>query len=196
MTAPTFYVWPLLSAFDAETIGSKVTDPERFMGALGDAVASFDFNAETNEHVTTTGQGLVPLPGGLPYVSAGVGPKSVDPAHYVLREWRGDVKAFLRREYAAPVESLAAVVYTTAAYLADPDIKPEDARALTASGATHCIVAVLANAGPKPPAYSPGRLVQNLAGGNRSALVWTADEIREHAKAAAAYANEWDVVAD
>ena len=196
MTQPTFYVWPKLTAFDAPAIGSVVTHPKLFLKALGEAVAAFDFNAETNEHVDTTGQGAVFLPEGIPHVAAGIGPKSADVSRYVLREWRGDVKPFLKREYAAPVESLLVIVYTTAAYLADPDIDAEEAAAVKASGATHALVAVLANAGPKPPAYSPSRLVANLAGGNKSALVWDADTIRGHAVAAADYASKWSVVAD
>jgi len=57
-------------------------------------------------------------------------------------------------------------------------------------------VAVLANAGPRPPAYSPHRLVANLAGGNKDALAWDADTIRAHAVAAAIYHETWSVVAD
>lgn len=218
---PTFYIWPKLTAFDDKTVGSKVTDRVRFLEVLSAAVADFDFNAETNEHVTTTGQGFIviptyklpdntilrvrmpalqPLQGqGVPLsylVSAGVGLKVTEPESYVLREWRGNVKAFLKRNLAAPVESLAVVVYTVEAYLADPDVDPSERAEIEAGGATHAIVAVLANAGPKPPAYSPGRLVSNLAGGNKDALAWDADTIRKHARAASEYANEWDVVAD
>lgn len=196
---PVFYTWPELTAFDAETIGSKVTNRACFMAALSAAVDAFDFNAETNEHVTTTGQGFIPLPTALDYVSAGVGHPSPLAENYVLREWRGEVKAFLNREYASPVDSLSVIVYTVAAYLADPDADdPDEDDLLTrpSPGYTHVIVAVLANAGPKPPAYSPGRLVANLAGGNKDALAWDASTIREHAKAANDYAAEWAVVAD
>jgi len=193
---PTFYVWPKLTAFDDRTIGSKVENKGNFMAALSAAVAAFDFNAETNEHVTTTGQGFIPLDSAMGYVSAGIGPRSDDPADYVLREWRGEVKAFLRRDEAAPVSSLAVIVYTVDAYLADPDVPDQECWDIGASKATHVIVAVLANAGPKPPAYSPHRLVANLAGGNRDALAWDADTIRAHAVAAAIYHESWSVVAD
>lgn len=50
-------------------------------------------------------------------------------------------------------------------------------------------------AGPKAP-LTPHRLVANLAGGNRAALVWTADEIRAEAMASNEYDREWCVVAD
>ena len=97
--------------------------------------------------------------------------------------------------------AIAGIVYTVAAYLADPQVYGSERTQIEAGGATHVIVAVLANAGPKPPAYSPGRLVENLAGGNNDAAKWVAakwdaDTIREHAKAASAYSSEWSVVAD
>ena len=130
-------------------------------------------------------------------MSAGVGLRAEGgPEDYVLREWRGEVKAFLKRKFAAPVESLSVVVYTVAAYLADPQVDQSEREDIRNGGATHVIVAVLANAGPKPPAYSPGRLVANLAGGNKDALAWDADTIREKASEAQAYADEWSVVAD
>ncbi len=191
-----FYVWPKLTAFNDSTVGSKVVDKTGFFNALSEAVASFDFNAETNPKVTTTGQGKLRLDDAIHYVVSGVGRKSDSAADYVLREWRDEVKAFLRREYADPVTRLEVVVYTVDAYLADPDIDAEEAKRVRESEATHCIVAVLAHAGPEAPAYSPGRLVANLAGGNRDALAWNADEIREHARAAHEYASEWSVVAD
>jgi len=193
---PVFYTWPKLTAFDAKTVGSKVTDFVRFLTILGEAVQAFDFNAETNEHVDTTGQGGVFLPEALPYVTSGVGPKSVKLSDHVMREWRGEIKPFLKREHAAPVESLLVIVYTVAAYLADPQVDASERTEIEAGGASHVIVAVLANAGPKPPAYSPSRLVANLAGGNNDAAKWDADTIRAHAVAADAYASEWSVVAD
>lgn len=130
-------------------------------------------------------------------MSAGVGRKMADEASYVLRSWRGSVGAYLRREYAAPVESLAVVVYTTDAYLSDPDVAGDtrEVERVKASGCTHVIVAVLAAAGPKAP-LSPGRLVSNLAGGNKDALAWDADTIRAKARQSVAYHDEWDVVAD
>ena len=193
---PTFYIWPKLTAFDAPSIGSVVTHPGLFLKALAVAVAAFDFNAETNEHVDTTGQGGVFLPEGVPHVSAGVGPKSADVSRYVLREWRGEVKPFLKRKHASVVESLIVIVYTVAAYLADPQVDVSERTQIEDEEFSHVIVAVLANAGPKPPAYSPGRLVSNLAGGNLDALAWDADTIREKAREATAYSEEWSVVAD
>jgi hypothetical protein len=56
-------------------------------------------------------------------------------------------------------------------------------------------VAVLAFAGPKAP-LPPIRLVHNLAGGNKEAATWTADEIRAEAVEIRAYDETWAVVAD
>ena len=187
------------SAFEGG-VGSRVLFPDMFRGALSKAVDAFDFTT-ANPGVRTEGQGFIPLPEAINSVSAGVGLKSNKPEHYVIREWRGEVKAFLRREHAVDAETLAVVVYTGAAFLSaldNPDT-PEDVAtaeraAFLASGATHVVVAVLAGAGPE--ALSPGRLVSNLAGGNDDAATWTADEIRAKAQEALAYAAEWSVVSD
>ncbi|MBI4434843.1 hypothetical protein HY635_03475 [Candidatus Uhrbacteria bacterium] len=129
-------------------------------------------------------------------VSAGVGRRTDSPESYMLRVHRGRVSAYLNRYLAADVESVAVVVYTRKAYLADPDVQadPKEAERI-GSAVTHVIVAVLASAGPNPP-LTPFRFVANLAGGNNEALAWTADEIRAKALEIAAYADGWDVVAD
>lgn len=187
----------ILTAFEATTVGSKVLAHKAFEAVVSEAVASFDFTA-ANPKVTTPGQGFIPLPeSARELVSAGVGRHVNDPHAYVLRSWRGHVGAYLKREHAAPTEGVAVVVYTTAAYLSDPDVAG-DAREVARveqSGATHVIVAVLAFAGPAAP-LSPGRLVSNLAGGNKDALAWDADTIRAKARESAAYHAEWGVVAD
>ena len=202
----TFAEANILQALSHTAVGSRVIERASFMRFLSDAVEAFDFNAETNPKVTTTGQGVVTMPAdAFPTVSAGVGShtfvddigKADHPTdHYVLRSWRGKVGSYLKREHAAPVESLAVVVYTEEAYLNDPDVGDDEAGRICDEKATHVIVAVLAGAGPKPPAYSPSRLVANLAGGNKDALAWDADTIRAKAVEAQAYADEWSVVAD
>jgi hypothetical protein len=198
---PVFAKANILQAFSlGAVVGSRVVRQDSFMEALRLEVDRFDFAAQT-----TPGQGFIPMPSDTHYmVSAGVGRKVADPGAYVLREWRGSVNAYLKREHAEPVESLAVIVYTLDAYLADPDVAGDaDEVARVTSNerdgyapVSHVIVAVLANAGPKPPAYSPGRLVANLAGANKDALAWDADTIRGKAKEAQDYADEWSVVAD
>jgi len=183
----------ILTAFNPQTVGSKVVDPQGFTAEIVRAVEAFDFDAQT-----TPGQGFLPLPeSALAYVSAGVGRHVDDPNAYVLRSWRGSVGAYLKREHAAPVESVAVVVYTRAAYLADPDVSGDasEVARIESENPTHVLVAVLASAGPRAP-LSPGRLVSNLAGGNRDALAWDADTIRAKARESAEYSNAWGVVAD
>lgn len=183
----------ILQAFDDKAVGTKVTDREGFLSILETAIRGFDFDAQT-----TPGQGFLMLPDAAKAtVSAGVGRHVDDPSAYVLRSWRGSVNAYLKRDRAAEVEGVAAVVYTVDAYLSDPDVAGDAAEVarIESEAADFVIVAVLAFAGPKAP-LSPGRLVSNLAGGNKDALAWDADTIREHARASAAYAAEWGVVAD
>ena len=192
-----FAISNVCSAFNSHTVGSKVTRPGLFIQALAEALATYD---DTND--TTPGQHFVMLPeSATALVSAGVALRETipsTPGHavlgYVVREHRGRVDVFAKREYAARATGVAAVVYTLAAYLADPDVTEEEARKIP-EGTSHVIVAVLAFAGPKAP-LSPYRLVANLAGGNNDALAYTADEMRALAVAAKGYDDVYIVVAD
>lgn len=193
----------ICSAFEASgVIGSKVINHDGFMAVLRAAIEAHDFTQDRIQ-----GQAFLPLPRlVLPHVSCGTGRHSSDHESYVLREHRGRVSAFLRRELAAPVESCAAVVYTMEAYLRDPDITTEEASRIVSeamlgdddkvsSKDCYVIVAVLATAGPQSQ-LSPFRFVHNLAGGNKEAQVWTADEIRAKAREILSYDNDWATVAD
>ncbi len=190
----------ILQAFNDKCVGSKVTEPVHFMRYVEARVKAFPFDEQT-----TPGQGYMTLPQtACEHVSAGVGrhikcyDDDVAIDCYVLRRWRGKVGAYLKREHAAKVESVAVVVYTRAAYMCDPDVQADEDEKVRVNHEelSHVIVAVLAGAGPKAPAYTPGRLVSNLAGGNKDALAWTADEIRAKAVESAGYDSEWGVVAD
>jgi hypothetical protein len=191
----------ICSAFEPSgVIGSKVINHAEFSRVLQAAVAAHDFAADR-----IPGQAFILIPEAIPFVSAGAGRPTTDPSNYVLREYRGKVSAFLKREFAAPVEGCAAVVYTMQAYLDDPDITPEEAKRVTAatllsednvsSDTTYVLVTVLAFAGPQSQ-LSPHRFTANLAGGNHEAQVWTADEIRAKAKAIMGYDDQWSTVAD
>lgn len=193
---PVFTVSDVCTAFNTLVglgdIGTMVTNPGGLYTALSLALREHD---TTKDRVP--GQHFVSLLGygALGYVSAGVGRnrgRSAD--DYVVREHRGRMGAFLKRQYAAPVESLAVVVYTKAAYAADPEVNPDEIAAMD-DNVTHVVVAVLATAGPNPP-LSPYRFVSNLAGGNNEALTYTADDMRRMAKDIKAYDDEWSVVAD
>jgi len=180
------------TAFNSHTVGSKVTQRDAFGEAVAEALATYDAS-----HDVTTGQHFVMLPeSATEWVSAGVALRESIPSvgGYVVREHRGRVDVFAKREYAVRATGVAAVVYTLAAYLADPDVTAEEAREIP-EGTSHVIVAVLAFAGPKAP-LSPYRLVANLAGGNNDALAYTADEMRALARDAIAYDDVYIVVAD
>jgi hypothetical protein len=180
----------IVSAFSAETIGSKVVKP-RFFEALTEAIKTHDLSKDRVE-----GQMFLPLSQEyFETVSAGVGLRTDNLDDYVVRSHRGRMSIYLRREAAAKVESLAVIVYTAAAYLSDPEVGEAEAERVRQSGATHVVVAVLAAAGPKSP-LTPKRFVANLAGGNKEALDWTADEIRQKAEEIRDYYQKWCVVAD
>jgi len=178
----------ICSAGASEAIGSRITHDDGFTSAALKAIEAYDFAA-----ARVPGQGFLQCPEAVPFVSAGVGPRSKNPRDYVLRKHRGVVSAYLKREFAAPVTGCALVVYTKEAYVRDPDVTPEEVARI--GDATHVLVAVLAAAGPESP-LSPYRFVWNLAGGNREAATWTADEIRAKAKAIIDYDTPWATVAD
>lgn len=191
----------ILECFNPECIGTKVIDP-RFTPALNDAVREFDFASQR-----VPGQAVIDLPPKVcKYVSCGVGKHTHNPDDYVVRFYREKVGLFLKREFAAPCDSVRAVVYTPEAYLRDPDTTAEEAKRvgeeinrvnkkLSCIDLAYVLVAVLGSAGPKSP-LTPGGFVHNLAGGNNEALLWTGDEIREKAKEIKGYYNEWCSVAD
>jgi len=182
----------ICSALKDSAVGTRVIHDNEypFLVEASRAVEAHDFSQDRVE-----GQGFILCPNAVPYIYAGVGRRSTNSEHYVCREHRGVVSAYLRREFAAQPEGCALVVYTKDAYLKDPDVTPAEAARIESEGATHVLVAVLGFAGPESP-LPPYRLCWNLAGGNREAALWSADEIRAKAQAAIAYDNEWSVVAD
>ncbi len=181
----------IVTAFDERTIGSKVVDAQGFMVALSNAMEAFDWTA-----CRQPGQAYIALPKeACAFVSGGVGHRTQDPSDYVIRRNRGDVGLYLKRRHAAPVDSVAVVVYTLDAYLRDPDCSEDERRRVMDMGLTHVLVAVLASSG-KPSTLTAHRFVANLAGGNNEALAWTADEIRQKAKEIKDFTSEWGVVAD
>lgn len=189
-----FAISNILNAFDrTDVIGSKVIDRKRFLNGLTDAVEQHDDSQDR-----TSGQHFVQLPQELwDSVSAGVGRQTDNPDDYVIRVHRKKPTMYLHRNHAADVEGLACVVYTRAAYLADPDVLQDaDERGrIKDINCTHVVVAVLAFAGPKAP-LTPYRLVHNLAGGNRDVESWTMSDARQVASDSLEYWNEWSVVAD
>jgi hypothetical protein len=181
----------IVTAFKAECIGTKVIDPEEFHSFLARAIDATDFQAQR-----VPGQAFIMLPPEAHRsVIAGAGKRTLDPNDYIARVHRGEVGLYLKREHAAKVEGLAVVVYTADAYKADPDVANDPAEVERIGDATHVLVAVLAFAGPKSP-HPKGTFIHNLAGGNKEAALYTADEIRTMAKAIDDYWGQWCIVAD
>ena len=185
-----FHVSSVCGAFAASPVGTKVLDAGAFTAALSVAVEAHDTAGDR-----TPGQHFITLPGdALATVSAGVARRADVPEDgYVVRVHRGRADCYAARPHAAKATGLAAVVYTRAAYAADPQVTAEEVATIPGD-VTHVIVAVLAFAGPRAP-LSPHRFVANLAGGNRDAATYTADEMRAMARDIAAYDDEWIVVA-
>jgi len=175
-------------AFDPQGIGTRVILPGDFFLILEHEIGDTKFSEK--------GTALIELHC-LDAVSAGVGLRDEIPEHYVCREHRGRVNAYLKREYAAKVESLSAVVYTLDAYLSDPDVQqdPNEIKRIKDLNPDYVIVAVLAQAGPSCP-VTPYRFVHNMAGGNIEYQDKDTNELIALAMASLEYHNEWSVVAD
>lgn len=184
----------IVTAFLPSTIGTKVVDSKRFFDETMVALTTHNISNDI-----VPGQHFITLPNAHEYLSSGVGKRTKNVDDYILRLHRRQVRTYLRRKFAAPIESGAAVVYTFDAYKNDPQVDDEELKNM--SDCSHVLVAVLGFSGPKIP-LTPGRFVQNLAGGNNEALYYTADDIRKIAKEIVNYWSSedggqgWCVVAD
>ena len=186
-----FSISDICSAFNKKAIGSRVIDVDGFFGFLSKAVKEFDWKS-----CRAPGQAKIFLPKeAYRTVSCGVGLRVDNPDYYVLRAHRGKVSCFLKRNYAEATGSLAVVVYTSDAFLKDPEVNEDEAEAIRLSLCTHVIVAVLAGVVDNPT-MSAYRFVSNLGGGNNEALLYSADEIRKMAKEIISNENKYITVAD
>lgn len=179
----------ICSSFSENTIGTKVIHHDAFFYELKKALQSYKW-PENN-------RGFVSLDNALYTVSSGVAIRpGLSVSDYVLREHRGEIEMFARREHAATATALNVIVYTKDAYVGDPQVDINEA--IRVKDADYVVVAVLATAGPKPQ-LSSHRFVRNLAGGNiiySPEQGYTLEKAIEDAKAIVAYEKEWVTVAD
>ena len=184
-------------AFDASCVGTRVISAHHhvLMACIAKELASYE--------MPTNGKGIVGLPGssyGLLF-SGDTERAGLKASDFIVREWRGEMMMFAKRRGTRPQDPsfAAAIVYTKAAYLTDPEVDDEERARM--EDATHVLVAVLGSRGPKPT-LSSARFVRNLAGGNASFapgersytdLVSMAKEIVAYESA---YESAWVTVAD
>ena len=167
-------------------VGSRVLNHLDFLSHVAHAIKAHDFSRDR-----IPGQGFLVLPETVfEHVSAGDGEHRFDDLDdYILANHRGQVGCYLKREHAGETTTCAVVVYTREAYLADPEVSvslPEEVE--------YVVVAVLASVSKDAP-LTCERFVANLAGGNREALAWTANEIREMAQKVHAHWQRYSLVA-
>jgi hypothetical protein len=201
----------IVTAYNPITIGTKVLDPSGFNNLLLAAIMATNFDAQDEP-----GQAFIMLPpAAAEMVSAGMASRSEDdtPEDYVIRHYREGCKLYLKRSVAEEqgrnkANGAAAVVYTLAAYLNDPDLDVQRAetekqrakivaerKRVVDSGATHITVAILGFYGPPSP-LSAFRFCHNLAGGNNEASKWGLKDIYAKAKEIVDYSNKFITVAD
>lgn len=205
-----FHINPDLTAFRTSTLGSKVANRRAFEMALADALDEHDTSADR-----APGQHFVRLPESAiadAGVTCGIGSRQVTnkrghplggddvlimrgPEHYVMREHRGLMTAYLKRRNALPCANLNCVVYTSEAFNADPQVIKSGRHAPDWS--THVIVAVLASpAGTPTPPRGTFRLADCLAGGNKEADTWTLEDVRIMCKESVGFELQYCVVSD
>ena len=188
--APSF-IW---QAYSPNAIGSKVPAESivPFDRVLKEAIASHDPSKDWAE-----GQHMVAFPKEhLHLLSCGVGERTDNPDDYVIRNWRGRVSLFLKREKALPCAYANVIVYTKDALLKDPQLPESERENIEACNATHYLIALLSNGEGVPNSHSLYRFVDCLAGGNNEADAWSLEDIKNLAKDARDYADKWAVVAD
>jgi len=149
--------------FGDGAMGTKINvDKETYLKALVPFIENVNFNKIVDNdtvEVTEPGQALIAINNGdlKGMVSPGDGPtKDLGMDAYHIREHRGKVGTYLKREHAGKCENLAVVVYTAEKF--GKDKVPE--------GTTHVLVTTLASACPTGSAYNSHRFVSNFAGDN------------------------------
>jgi len=185
------HIW---QAENNAVVGSKVGNSPAFRSALTEAITTHDPSNDQSE-----GQHFILLTPEVieaAAITCGVGRKTTNIEDYVMREWRGNVDTFLKRELAVRCTSCAVIVYTKSAYLADPHMEDEERERVESGDATHYLVALLANGEGVPNARSPYRLVDSLAGGNNEFKEIEIETVKAMAVASKDYADNWSVVAD
>lgn len=189
-----FGIANIVTAFLPRAVGTKVTDAALFWKYLAGDVERHDFASGK-----TPGQALISNVTLRWAVSCGVGPRSANPRDYHPVFYRDKVGLYLRRRKAGKTSHVSCVVYTRAAYLADPDVDAEESSRLEGlhPGHTHVLVAVLASVAESPQ-LSPWGFVHNLAGGNNDYHPdkLTVAGLIEQARRIEEYDSKWAPVAD
>lgn len=187
-----FAVSNVCHAFDAVGIGSRVVAP-KFYEYLEKATNSATFSDAGIARV-------VMPPESLTTVSCGVGYRTKDPSNYVLRLHRGQVGAYLKREFAKPATSLAVIVYKKAAYLVDKDVlqEPDELKRVKSMDVDYVIVSVNASCGDEASrdVVDPFRFVCNVSGSNLDYDAYNKAKLVDIAKQIRAYHETWCVVSD
>lgn len=187
----------IVSAFEKKTVGTKIKTryQDKFLIALAHEINEHDFSKDT-----IPGQAVLDMKGCNDYVYPGVGKSTNDPKDYVLRSYRGNVSQYLKRSKAIspPVCTVRCVIYTTLAYMQDPDINetPGEGDRIIKEDPSHVLVAILSDVQGYQSVLSPYRFVKNLAGGNALHQKMNADEIRAQSKEIAENVDGWSVISD
>lgn len=195
ITKNPVHILSMLSAFDSSTIGTKVINRQGFFKHLDRAITE-QLIPNVNSMVLDLGVDARSC------VSPGSGKRHhadgtiLPPSCYVLREYRGRVEPFLRREFAhtIPGQNPTALLYTREAALDDKDIKadPEEWQQIHDSDAGLVLGAIWYG----QAARSAYRFVAGLSGHNEQMMGWDLATIHKEAPNTKDYEDNWATVAD
>lgn len=135
-----------LHYFDG-VIGAKVLNPSDFKAIVAARVPGFLENTEPDED----GEWSIELKADvLPLLSSGMGRRSKDPEHYVVRKLHGRVGLYLKREFALTPERCDVGVVTKERYISEYREFEEQGGLTDAQleNVTHVVLSVRIHAGP------------------------------------------------
>lgn len=144
-------------------VGSRVTNREAFLAIMvpfvTEAIPTSQFDEEDGYCTITLPSDVLPL------VSSGVGRRSRDEEHYVVRNHGGRVGLYLKREFALQPEEVAANVLTVERYLAEcKEFEETPLSDADLEGMTHVVVGIKVHAGPqRNRVQHPQQFVSSLA---------------------------------
>tara|TARA_R110000824_G_scaffold289937_1_gene478470 strand:- start:297 stop:893 length:597 start_codon:yes stop_codon:yes gene_type:complete len=195
---PSLYIHDLAGAqIDGSSVGTILRDPTTW-SQVQDAILAGIQSTEPQ----VWGGIFVQLPPetfGLLYAGAIPKPDSTRDSDFVIRTHREIQSMYFRRDLVSPdalePQSAMAIVYTAEAFLADPEVTPEEIADFKSCGATHGLINIVATGGtPTKPETGCTRFVKGLAGGNKAYETMSKEDLVALAKRVAAYGDAFFTV--
>ncbi|KKW28677.1 MAG: hypothetical protein UY72_C0064G0005 [Candidatus Uhrbacteria bacterium GW2011_GWD2_52_7] len=191
----TLFICPsFIRERESRVVGYKIPDLEAFIAAVKDAFVNPDLNE------VTPGEFVISKPEISRLVKPGIGKRSNNPEDYVLRNHRGKVGAFLKREFAIPYADYNVIIWTLPRFSKESTESPSDFEDLTKfmkSGCTHALVGAKAASA----VVDAEDFVRNIMDTPRQDFFThpfevLVDDVRNSAQRVTTFYDMWSLVAD